>query len=44
VPTPVSDVDFERAQNALRRALLREFVASRAATFAGGPTQKHGAH
>ena len=43
-PTPASDVDFERAQNALRRALLRELVASRAATYAGGPTQKHGAH
>jgi F-type H+-transporting ATPase subunit epsilon len=41
-PTPAPDVDFERAQNALRRARLRELVASQAATYAGGPTQKHG--
>jgi F-type H+-transporting ATPase subunit epsilon len=40
-PTPASDVDFERAQNALRRALLRELVASRATRFPG-PAQKHG--
>lgn len=42
--TAAPDLDFARAQDALRRALLRELVASRAVTYAGGPTQKHGAH
>jgi F-type H+-transporting ATPase subunit epsilon len=41
--TPAADLDFERAQNALRRALLRELVASRVTTFPG-PTIKHGGH
>ncbi len=40
-PTPVSDVDFERAQNALRRALVRQLVASTVAAFPG-PTIQHG--
>lgn len=43
VPTPASDVDFARAQDALRRALLRVLVAERASSMSG-PTEKHGAH
>lgn len=41
LPTPAPDVDFERVQNALRRALLRQLVASKAAVFLGA-TMKHG--
>ena|ERR1700693_718629 len=40
-PTSGPDVDFERVQNALRRALLRQLVGSKAAAFPG-PTIKHG--
>jgi F-type H+-transporting ATPase subunit epsilon len=42
-PTPASDVDFARAQDALRRALLRVQVGEKAGSMSG-PTERHGAH
>ena len=42
-PMPAADVDFARAQDALRRALLRVLVAEKAGSPTG-PTEKHGAH
>jgi F-type H+-transporting ATPase subunit epsilon len=42
-PMPASDVDFARAQDALRRALLRVGVAEKVRSMSG-PAERHGAH